>query len=145
MARREKVTVPDAQFFLNFAVDRVKSSLPARAFGGGVILRTAMAEILARPGRGRIYVREDGSVHRASRPFEPPVNDSGEFGQGWIPRVTLMNGIPSPTITNNQSLARWLAKGTDKMEPRPFHDKVVKKAWPKIKNLYYNGKPYMIP
>lgn len=118
------------------------------------------------PGTGRVkYYKRDSKdgkhkagtatityrKYQASAPGEPPAVRTGAFRLSWMPKVKIMmtdskfesaSKIESGIRTENGKylLGEILENGTEKMDPRPHHDKIIEKALPKIKKIY--KEPY---
>lgn len=76
------------------------------------------------PGGGRIYKRKS-KVHIASLPGFPPKIDTGNL---WN-RIYVDKGYDySEVYTNNVKYAKWLEKGTKKMEERPFFEPAIERS-----------------
>ena len=114
------------------------------------------------PGTGRMkYYKRDSKdgkhkagtatitykKYTASAPGEPPAVRSGAFRASWRPTSKVVYGsyisrIESEQRTDNgrYNLGEILEEGTKRMAPRPYKDKIVEKALPKIKRIY--EEPY---
>ena len=114
------------------------------------------------PGTGRMkYYKRDSKdgkhkagtatitykKYTASAPGEPPAVRTGAFRASWRPTSKVVYGsyisrIESEQRTDNgrYNLGEILEEGTKRMAPRPYKDKIVEKALPKIKRIY--EEPY---
>lgn len=118
------------------------------------------------PGTGRVkYYKRDSKdgkhkkgtatitykKYRASAPGEPPAVRTGAFRLSWIPKTTMLQTdstfegtakIENRTRTDNGKylLGEILEKGTGRMAPRPYEDKIKEKAKRKIVKIY--SEPY---
>ena len=104
------------------------------------------------PGTGRVTYRKRDKTARisykqytASAPGEPPAVRTGAFRLGWRPVTNIMdNGkfvessILNNVRANNHVLGELLEHGTSRMAPRPYQERVLEKALPKIKRHYTN-------
>lgn len=105
------------------------------------------------PGTGRVrYNKRDKTArvthkqYTASAPGEPPAVRTGAFRLGWMPQTKIEDGGKTiiSRIRNSQRVADGhllgdiLEKGTGRMAPRPYQEKVLAKALPKIRRHYTN-------
>lgn len=89
----------------------------------------------------------NGRYYTASAPGEPPAVRLGHFRLSWQPEAHVVFGsyisrISSDLRTDNgrYNLGEILEEGTDRMAPRPHHDRILEHAEPKIFRIY--DKPY---
>lgn len=122
------------------------------------------------PGTGRMRYYKRGSkdgkhkagtatityrTYQASAPGEPPAVRTGTFRNSWQSKQKITNDvslgdngvsvrsyIESSARTDNvkYNLGSILENGTSRMAPRPYAEKIQKKALPKIKKIY--KEPY---
>lgn len=90
---------------------------------------------------------KNGRYYTASAPGEPPAVRTGTFRNSWQPVAQKVFGsyisrIESEARTDNgrHNLGEILENGTGRMKPRPYHDKILEKAEPKIVRIY--DEPY---
>ena len=122
----------------------IKAQLPSRAYRGANELQNAALDILAGQGSGRVYRVPGTSRHyRASAPGEVPAKRTGKFRISWKPRSFGGGTTFTSRIENNAKYAEWLEDGTPggQMAPRPHHEKIQKRALPKITRIY--DEPYV--
>lgn len=90
-----------------------------------------------------------GQLYRASAPGEPPANRTGTFWRSWgtNPHVEksgkvycAVASIESKERVEGYLLGEILENGTGRMAPRPYKQKIIDRALPKIKEIYQ--KPY---
>jgi len=90
-----------------------------------------------------------GQLYRASAPGEPPAVRTGTFRNSWGTHVHVekkgvhfraVSSIESKEMAGGRLLGEMLENGTGKMKPRPYKQKVIDRALPKIKEIY--KKPY---
>lgn len=88
-----------------------------------------------------------GRYYAASAPGEPPAVRTGLFRLSWEPHAYLEGNLYRSTIENRTRtengkylLGELLEDGTRKMAPRPHHERIQKKALPKILSIY--REPY---
>lgn len=126
----------------------IKQEMERRSYSGANELRSAALLILKGQGSGRRY-RVPGTkrTYQASAPGQPPAMRTGIFRMSWKPTAHVVMGsyfsrIESNAQTSNKryTLGRILEDGTRKMAPRPHHDRIVKKAEPRIRQIY--KQPY---
>lgn len=129
------------------AVDKEVSQRTYRASNE---LRTAALYVLRGQRSGRVYRVPHTSKHyTASAPGEPPAVRTGAFRLSWGTHVHVeKQGVHFKAVASIESgeraggrlLGEMLENGTGKMAPRPYKQKVIDKALPKIKEIY--KKPY---
>ena len=128
-------------------------------------LRTASNHVLSGQRHGRrykvpgTYARQkdkvtgkmrNGRYYTASAPGEPPANRTGVFRMGWKQRSyaeDLVGGecnvrgiIESDQRAGKHLLGEILEDGTERMAPRPYKQRVVDRALPKVIRIY--NEPY---
>lgn len=90
-----------------------------------------------------------GQLYRASAPGESPANRTGVFRLSWGTHVHVeksgsrfraVSAIESKEKAGGMPLGELLENGTGRMKPRPYKQKVVDRALPKIKEIY--TRPY---
>lgn len=88
-----------------------------------------------------------GRYYTASAPGEPPAVRTGTFRNSWQPTAKKVFGsyisrIESDATTDNgrHNLGEVLEDGTSRMAPRPYQDRILEHAEPKIVRIY--SKPY---
>lgn len=143
--------------------DQIISHMMRAGTRGSVELKNASMIVLRgqrhgrrynKPGSGRVtYDRKNKtarvsySQYTASAPGEPPAVRTGMFRLGWKPQTKITDGGKSVTsqIRNSQRVGKQklllgdiLEQGTGRMAPRPYQEKVLTKALPKIKRYYQN-------
>lgn len=95
--------------------------------------RNGRSYVLAASGRktksGKISKRH----YVASSPGEPPAVRTGTLRRSFRSIVT--DG-QNPAIESNVEYASYLENGTSKMAPRPYAEKTVNLAMPKIEAIY---------
>lgn len=105
------------------------------------------------PGSGRVTYRKRDKTARvsyrqytASAPGEPPAVRTGAFRLGWMPETKIEGGGKriisrirnTQKVDNGRLLGDILEEGTGRMAPRPYKEKVLSKALPKIRRHYTN-------
>ena len=121
-----------------------------RAYRASNELRNASLYILRGKRSGRIYkVPNTGKKYKASAPGESPAARTGIFLLSWGPHAHVekkgvhfraVSSIESKEKAGGKLLGEMLENGTGKIKPRPYKQKVIDKALPKIKEIY--KKPY---
>lgn len=116
--------------------------LPA---GYGKVQTKATKSMLKEYGRKL----KGGQLYRASAPGQPPAVRFGHFRNSWGTKVHVEGGgggfravssIESHLTVNGYVLGELLENGTSKMAPRPYKQKIIDRALPKIKAIY--SAPY---
>ena len=113
-------------------------------------LRNASIFVLRGTRNGRVYLVPGTKQHyKASAPGESPANRTGIFRNSWGTHVHVeKNGVHFRAVAAIESkeragghlLGEMLENGTGKMKPRPYKQKVIDRALPKIKEIY--KKPF---
>lgn len=156
-----KVVVP-FMAAVDDATDHIKHEMERRAYLGANELRNAAMLVLRGQRSGRRYKvpgtyrrqrdkadgkMKNGRYYTASAPGEPPAVRTGAFRNSWqATSKTIMGScisrIESDLRTDNgqHTLGQILEDGTGRMAPRPYQDKVLEKATPKIVKIY--SEPY---
>lgn len=128
----------------------LQKEVSQRAYRASNELRNASLYVLRGQRSGRIYrVPNTGKTYRASAPGQPPAVRTGVFRLSWGTHVRVeKNGTKFCAVSSIESkeraggylLGEMLENGTRKMAPRPYKQKVIDKALPKVKAIYQ--KPY---
>lgn len=106
------------------ALDRLTEAKAVRgvqtaALRGEAILK---ADLLSRPGTGRIYPRGNGKTHQASAPGEPPAPDTGDLRRKTQAdqKVEVTADAVTGRIVANTEYASGLERGTERVAARPY-------------------------
>ena len=91
---------------------------------------------------------KNGRYYTASAPGEPPAVRTGTFRNSWQATArgpifgSYISRIESDATTDNgrHNLGEILENGTSRMAPRPYVDRILDDATPKIVKIY--SKPY---
>ena len=119
-------------------INRQMASRAARAVNE---LRNAELDVLKGQRSGTIYRKYPyKSLYTASAPGEPPARRTGALRLHWSGRVETSSGANGTTVTavleSGEKYAPLLENGTSRMAARPFHDRILEKAKPKILQIY---------
>lgn len=142
--------------------ERIKYQMERRSFLAANELRNASQLVLRGQRSGRRYKvpgtyrrqrdkvtgkMRNGRYYTASAPGEPPAVRTGAFRMSWQPTAMVVFGsyisrIESDLRTDNEryNLGQILEKGTSRMAPRPYEDRILDMAEPKIVRIY--AEPY---
>lgn len=142
--------------------DGVKHQMESRSYQAANELRNSALMVLRGQRSGRRYKvpgthkrqrdkvtgkMRNGRYYTASAPGEPPAVRTGAFRLSWQPEAHVVFGsyisrISSDLRTDNgrYNLGEILEEGTERMSPRPHHDRILEHAEPKIFRIY--DKPY---
>ncbi len=133
------VTLKDAQ-----------KEVEQRTYRASNELRNASIRVLRGKRSGRVYrVPNTKKTYKASAPGEPPARRTGIFRLSWGTHVHVekkgvhfraVAAIESKERAGGRLLGEMLENGTGRMQPRPYKQKVIDEALPKIKEIY--SKPY---
>lgn len=92
---------------------------------------------------------KNGRYYTASAPGEPPAVRTGNFRRSWLPNVSASGDLYNARIESDLRtddgkylLGEILEDGTPhgKMKPRPYVERTLEKAEPKIARIY--SEPY---
>lgn len=99
------------------------------------VMRNSALDVLGQDGHGRRYGR-----HTASTPGEPPAPDTGNLRRNWRQYVLAQTHSKGANITcrlkSDVPYAPLLEKGTSRMKPRPFKERIIDKSMPEINTIY---------
>lgn len=142
----------------------IKQEMERRSYFAANELRNAALLVLRGQRSGRRYKvpgtyrrqrdaktgrMKNGRYYTASAPGEPPAVRTGVFRMSWQPTAKVAFGsyisrIESDVTTpdGRYNLGELLEDGTKngKIAPRPYQDKILKKATPEIVRVY--SEPY---
>lgn len=96
------------------SVQRVSDAVQASGEG----IRTDAVLTSSKPGKGRVYKRDDGPPHRASAPGDPFASDTGTLLRGI--ETQEVNGGLGVLVGTNVEYGLYLEFGTSKMAARPW-------------------------
>ena len=104
-------------------------------------LRNAELDVLKGQRSGREYRRYPFKTkYTASAPGEPPARRTGSLRLHWTGTVETRpkgSGMEvTAVLESGEKYAPLLEHGTRKMAARPFHDRIVERAKPKILQIY---------
>ena len=139
--------------------ETIQRKMEARSFRAANELRSSALRVLRGQRRGRRYTvpgthrrqrdkvdgkMKNGRYYTASAPGEPPAVRTGVFRMSWQPSASKMSSgsciarIESDAKTENgrHVLGQLLEDGTGRMAPRPYQDRIVEDALPKIMDIY---------
>lgn len=156
------VVAPPLPEVIEQITEGIKHEMERRSYLAANELRNASQMVLRGARGGRRYKvpgtyrrqrdKASGKMRRgryytASAPGEPPAVRTGTFRASWQPTARVVYGsyisrIESDATTDNgrYNLGKLLEDGTSKMAPRPYEDKILEKAEPKIYRIY--DQPY---
>ena len=139
--------------------DTIQRKMEARGYRAANELRSSALRVLRGQRSGRRYKvpgthrrqrdkvdrkMKNGRYYTASAPGEPPAVRTGVFRMSWQPTASKMSSgsciarIESDAKTENgrHVLGQLLEDGTGRMAPRPYQDRIVEDALPKIVDIY---------
>lgn len=142
------------------AVENIKQQVERRSYLAANELRNSALIVLRGQRSGRRYKipgtyrkqldkatgkKRNGRYYTASAPGEPPAVRTGAFRSSWQPTTKALFGsyisrIESDLTAGGHNLGEMLEDGTRRMAPRPYVEKVLEKAEPKIFRIY--SDPY---
>lgn len=128
----------------------VQGEVSKRAYRASNELRNASLYVLRGARSGKTYqVPNTGKRYKASAPGEPPAVRTGSFRLSWRTHVHVekngsrfqaVSSIESNERAGGKLLGEMLENGHGNVAPRPYKQKVIDKALPKVKAIY--KKPY---
>lgn len=131
-------------------LEGVQKEVAHRTYRAANELRNAELYVLRGSRGGRTYkIPHTGATYTASASGQPPAVRTGAFRLSWGTHVHVEQGgsvykavasIESAETVNGYILGELLEKGTSKMAPRPYKEKIKQKALPKIQQIY--SAPY---
>lgn len=138
--------------------DGIRHQMEARSYRAANELRSSALRVLRGQRNGRRYKvpgtyrrqrdkvdgkMKNGRYYTASAPGEPPAVRTGVFRLSWQPTARVVYGsyisrIESDTKTENGRyvLGQILEDGTGRMAPRPYQNRILEDAMPKILAIY---------
>ena len=139
--------------------DTIQRKMEARGYRAANELRSSALRVLRGQRSGRRYKvpgthrrqrdkvdgkMKNGRYYTASAPGEPPAVRTGVFRMSWQPTASKMSSgsciarIESDAKTENgrHVLGQLLEDGTGRMALRPYQDRIVEDALPKIVDIY---------
>ena len=130
------------------AVKNIRKQVESRSYDAANELRKSSLEILRGQRGGRRYrVPGKKTYYTASAPGEPPAARTGLFRISWQPKAlkegdTYISRVESDRRIKIGLLGQVLEDGTPggQMAPRPYQEKILKDAEPKIGRIY--SAPY---
>ena len=132
------------------AVQSIRQQVESRSHKAANEIRNSALEILRGQRGGRRYrVPGKRTYYTASAPGEPPASRTGLFRISWQPTAlqegnTYISRVESDRRTSKGKfiLGEILENGTPggQMAPRPYQDKILEHAEPKIFRIY--SAPY---
>lgn len=128
----------------------VQKEVSQRTYRASNALRNSSIYVLRGQRHGRTYtVPNTGKKYRASAPGEPPAVRTGAFRLSWGTHVHVekkgvhfraVAAIESRERAGGRLLGEMLENGHGHTAPRPYKQRVIDHALPKIKEIY--KKPY---
>lgn len=128
----------------------VQKEVSQRAYRASSELRNASLYVLRGSRSGKVYrVPNTSRKYTASAPGEPPAVRTGAFRLSWGTHVHVekngdrfraVSSIESKEKAGGHLLGDILEDGAGRIKPRPYKQKVIDRALPKVKKIY--EKPY---
>ena len=133
------------------AVDSIRHQVESRSYKAANELRNSSLEILRGQRHGRRYRVPGKKTHyTASAPGEPPAARTGLFRISWQPTALKEGDTYISRVESDRRVGKngkylqgeILEDGTPggRMKPRPYQDKILEHAEPKIVRIY--SAPY---
>lgn len=128
-------------------VEEINRQVLSRGIRAVNALRSAELEVLKGQRSGEVYRKPftKKATYTASAPGEPPARRTGNLRLHWNGQVkkgaVSGNGIEViAELESQEEYSSMLENGTEKMEPRPFAERIKEKAMPEIEKIY--GEPF---
>lgn len=120
------------------AVKNAKTEVQSGTIRAANELRNAALNVLRGQRGGRSYKKPHSRTsYTASAPGEPPAVRTGTLRMSWgIKAEGDGDGTYTAGIYSNVHYASYLEDGTSKMAARPFKQKIIDEAKPKITQLF---------
>ena len=131
---------------MNEAVQSMNKQARSRARRATNALRNSALDVLSGSGHGRTYhLPSSKATYVASAPEETPAVRTGDLRKKWR-QYSLAKGKAdgveiTARIKSDMPYSDYLDEGTSKMAARPYKQKVIDGAKPKIIQIY--GKNYI--
>lgn len=131
---------------MNEAVQSMNKQARSRARRATNALRNSALDVLSGSGHGRTYhLPSSKATYVASAPGETPAVRTGDLRKKWR-QYSLAKGKAdgveiTARIKSDMPYSDYLDEGTSKMAARPYKQKVIDGAKPKIIQIY--GKNYI--
>ena len=113
-------------------LERVNAQMPSRIARASNEMQTSLNLILSGGRSGRMY-----GGHRASAPGEAPGNWHGTLRASFSPKPEWNGREGKACVVSGSSYVNYLEDGTSKMAARPFRDKVIEDALPKVEAILH--------
>lgn len=131
-------------------VKDIRSSVQNRTYKASNELRNASLYVLRGRRSGKRYrVPNTKQKYQASAPGEAPAMRTGAFRNSWRTHtrvekrgtvIRAVAAIVSDERAGGRLLGDMLENGTGKMKPRPYKQRVLDRALPRIREIY--NQPY---
>lgn len=142
----------DLKYRVENITSSVKQQIRNRTFTASTEIRnTLINEVLNGERSGKRYkIAHTKKYYTASAGGESPAVRTGAFRQSFHekPRVkkgfrnlTVYAGVESNLKVGKYLLGNLLQKGTRKMKARPYEEKTIEKALPKVQRIF--NRPYV--
>ena len=116
-------------------VGEINHEACSRATRAVNILQNKAFEVLGKDGHGRQYGNKV-----ASAPGEPPAAQTGNLRRNWRKQVIIEPHLGGVKITcrikSDMPYSEYLEKGTSRMAPRPYKERIRVSARPEINTIY---------
>lgn len=102
------------------------------------VMRNVELEVLSGQRSGKIYRKPytKSATYTASAPGEVPARRTGNLRLHWSGQVKRKSSsVVVAELESNEKYSAYLEKGTKKMAPRPFANKILEKAKPEAERI----------
>lgn len=131
---------------VNSTLNGITAKVTSAAYKSSSELRNSLLHVVRGQRSGRRYrIPHTKRFYTASAPGEPPAVRTGMFRLSWYTNVRIerngktlrvVSAIESNMKAGKYLLGDILEDGTSKMAPRPYKQKVIDRAMPKIMAIY---------
>ena len=123
------------------AVKELGEQVTSRGIRVASALRNAELEVLSGSRGGRVYRKPHtkAATYTASAPGEAPARKSGNLRLNWKLAVKKSSSGKGTQIISmiesGQDYASILEKGSKKIAPRPYKQRILNKAMPEVRSI----------
>ena len=115
----------------------IKDTASKRMYEAVNEVRSQVNVTLSGKRTGRTYKVPGTNRHyQASSPGEPPAQATGRLRQSVFARVEGMGNQVTGRVGTELPYGLWLDEGTKKMKPRPWLERSLDKAIPRLREIF---------
>lgn len=125
----------DVQGYIKRIPKMVLKEAKARGKEASREIKIVTRETLQGARSGRVY-----GGHVASAPGEAPAKWSGNLRNSFCQKVEVEGMTIKPGVQSGVEYASFLEDGTSRMATRPYRERILRNAFPKVFEIY--SRPY---